>query len=439
MKLNNKILISNSLLSLFMLVITGLGTYYVVNTTIYDELDFHLLQHKFDIQQQLQEDPGSLDEIRRLGGLGSYEWVEIHDFDRNIPLGSNNISTIDTVRYSGVSDLAESYRKLTTTLSVENDVYLLEIYEEVAAWDKISMTVMLSVLAALFIWVILLYIVNQFVFGRILAPFYDTIDRLEHISSPSQVGDPFPEPNTYEIRVLNNALNTMLTQIKSSFDDQRKFIQNASHELLTPLSIIRQKAEKMISDADGLNHNNIEKLHEIQQTAVRLTRLSNDLLLISRVENRQFQMDDKIHVAEVIGQVLHELEDFIHIKNLNIEKDLSSNLVVPGNKELIHSAIYNIIQNAIKYSPEGSKIRLFLSKKETGKTELSISDEGPGIPKELIDKVFDRFRKGEKLSDHGNSSPGLGLSIVKSICELHGLDYKAENNSNKGVTFRILF
>jgi signal transduction histidine kinase len=231
----------------------------------------------------------------------------------------------------------------------------------------------------------------------------------------------------------------MLTQIKSSFDDQRKFIQNASHELLTPLSIIRQKAEKMISDADGLNHNNIEKLHEIQQTAVRLTRLSNALLLISRVENRQFQIDDKIDVAEVIEQVLHELEDFIHIKNLSIEKDLSRNLVFPGNKELIHSAIYNIIQNAIKYSPEGSKIRLFLSEKETGKTELSISDEGPGIPEELIDKVFDRFRKGEKLSDHGNSSPGLGLSIVKSICELHSLDYKAENNSDKGVTFRILF
>ena len=380
MKLNNKILISNSLLSLFMLVVTGLGTYYVVNTTIYDELDFHLLQHKFDIQQQLQEDPGSLDEIRRLGGLGSYEWVEIHDFDQSIPIGSNNISTIDTVRYSGVSDLAESYRKLTTTLSVGNEIYLLEIYEEVAAWDKISMTVMLSVLAALFIWVILLYIVNQFAFGRILAPFYDTIDRLEHISSPSQVGDPFPEPDTYEIRVLNNALNTMLTQIKSSFDDQRKFIQNASHELLTPLSIIRQKAEKMISDADGLNHNNIEKLHEIQQTAVRLTRLSNALLLISRVENRQFQIE----------QVLHELEDFIHIKNLNIEKDLSRNLVFLGNKELIHSAIYNIIQNAIKYSPEGSKIRLFLSEKETGKTELSISDEGPGIPEEYHQKIFEK-------------------------------------------------
>jgi signal transduction histidine kinase len=150
-------------------------------------------------------------------------------------------------------------------------------------------------------------------------------------------------------------------------------------------------------------------------------------------------MDDEINVLEVIEQVLKELQDFIEIKGLTIEKYLNQKFVFKGNKELIHSAIYNMIQNAIKYTPEGSKIHLSLSEKSSGKTEFSVSDEGPGIPEELINKVFDRFRKGEKLSDHGNSSPGLGLSIVKSICELHSLDYKAENNPDQGVTFSILF
>lgn len=439
MKLNNKILISNSLLSLLMLVVTGFGTYYVVNTTIFDELDFHLLQHKFDIQQQLQEDPGSLDEIRRLGGLGSYEWVEIHDYDESISLNSNNFSTIDTVRYASVSDLAESYRKLTTTLTVGDEHYLLEVYEEVASWDKISMTVMLSVLAALFVWVILLYVANQYAFGRILAPFYDTVDRLELISSPSQMGVPFSEPNTYEIRVLNNALNTMLTQIKSSFEDQRKFIQNASHELRTPLSIIRQKAEKLISDSENLDHNSLERLQEIQQTAVRLTRLSNALLLISRVENKQFEMNDEIKVKEVVEQVLKDLNDFIEIKKLNINKELSQEIELNGNKELIHSAIYNIIQNAIKFSPERGKIQISVTNNDSGKMVFFVKDEGPGVPEDLIDQVFDRFKKGNKLSGQRSSSPGLGLSIVKSICELHGYNYRAENNQDEGVTFSLLF
>lgn len=439
MKLNNKILISNSLLSLFMLVVTGLGTYYVVNTTIYDELDFHLLQHKADIQQQLMEDPNSLDEVKRLGGLGSYEWVEISDFDQSITLHSNNFSTIDTVRYAEVSELPESYRKLTTTLSVGGSHFLLEIFEEVAAWEKISMTVMLSVLAALFIWVILLYVVNQYAFGRILSPFYDTVDRLEHISSPNELGEPFPEPNTYEIRVLNNALNTMLTQIKSSFDDQRKFIQNASHELLTPLSIIRQKAEKLISDSEEPDPSSLERLHEIQQTAVRLTRLSNALLLISRVENKQYERSDEIDIIQIVERVLKELADFTEIKEITIETEFSRAVNIKGNRELIHSAIYNIIQNAIKFSPDEGKIRITISENGSGKIVLSVKDEGPGIPEDLIDQVFDRFRKGDKLSGHGSSSPGLGLSIVKSICELHGCEYKAVNNPDKGVSFSLIF
>lgn len=439
MKLNNKILISNSLLSLFMLVVTGLGTYYVVNTTIYDELDFHLLQHKADIQQQLMEDPNSLDEVKRLGGLGSYEWVEISDFDQSITLHSNNFSTIDTVRYAEVSELPESYRKLTTTLSVGGSHFLLEIFEEVAAWEKISMTVMLSVLAALFIWVILLYVVNQYAFGRILSPFYDTVDRLEHISSPNELGEPFPEPNTYEIRVLNNALNTMLTQIKSSFDDQRKFIQNASHELLTPLSIIRQKAEKLISDSEEPDPSSLERLHEIQQTAVRLTRLSNALLLISRVENKQYEMSDEIDIIQIVERVLKELADFTEIKEITIETECSRAANIKGNRELIHSAVYNIIQNAIKFSPDGGKIRISIAENASDQIVLSVKDEGPGIPEDLIDQVFDRFRKGDKLSGHGSSSPGLGLSIVKSICELHGCEYKAVNNPDKGVSFSLIF
>ncbi|WP_020403592.1 sensor histidine kinase [Gracilimonas tropica] len=438
MKLNNKILISNVLLSFFMLIVTGFGMYYVVNSTIYDELDFHLMQHKTDIQKQLSEQPESLDEIQRLGGLGSYEWVEISPFPNNTSSIKNTFTTIDTVRYAEVSQLPEAYRKLTTTLTVNNEPFVLEIYEEVAAWEKISMTILLSVLAALFIWVILLYVVNQYVFGRILSPFYSTVDRLEQISSPTQVGEPFPEANTYEIKVLNGALNNMLGQIKSSFEDQKKFIQNASHELLTPLSIIRQKAEKILSDPENLERKDIERVHEIQQTAVRLTRLSNALLLISRVENKQFSLDDDIHISGIVEKALNELHDFIDLKKLKIHFDKREEIGLSGNRELVHSAVYNIIQNAIKFSPDGGNILIFMGRDPSNASVLSVRDEGPGIPDHLIDEVFNRFKKGHKMNDSGNS-PGLGLSIVQSVCELHGFRCTASNNEGKGVTFSIHF
>ena len=438
MKLNNKILIANSVLSLFILVATGISMYYVVNATIYDELDHHLLQHKTDIQNQLNNQPESLDEIQELGGLGSYEWVEITPFDGKTLQTTNTFATIDTVRHPEVSSLPESYRKLETSLTVAGEHYLLEIYEEVAAWDKISMTVLISVLAALFIWVILLYVVNQYAFGNILSPFYDTVDRLEQISSPTEVGEPFPQPDTYELQVLNNALNSMLSQIKSSFEDQKKFIQNASHELLTPLSIIRQKAEKILAQPENLDRTDVERIHDIQQTAVRLTRLSNALLLISRVENKQFAMEDEIRITGIIESVIKELRDFTELKNLKLHVELNEDITLTGNAELIHSAIYNMVQNAIKFSPEGGCISIQSNLDETGSPTLTVRDEGPGIPDSQISQVFHRFKKGSTNGDSG-SSPGLGLSIVQSICELHGLRCSASNNEKKGVTFSIRF
>lgn len=439
MKLNNKILLSNSLLSLFMLLITGFGMYYVVNSTIYDELDYHLLQHKMDIQNQLSEKPESLEEIQKLGGLGSYEWVEIRAVTDTAAISNNQFSTIDTVRYPALSELPETYRKLEGSLTVEGKVYLVEIYEEVAAWEKISMTVLLSVLAALFIWVVLLYVVNQYVFSRILSPFYNTVDRLEQISSPTEADMHFPDVNTYEIRVLNQALNTMLGQLKSSFEDQRKFIQNASHELLTPLSIIRQKAEKMLTDSEELSRETIDRLNEIQETAVRLSRLSNALLLISRVENRQFEMDDQIQITEIAERVIHELQDFVDLKKLHLTTDFKHDIQVKGNRELIHSAIYNIIQNAIKFTPENHHIEIIADFDEKGSPYLVVSDDGPGIPEHLIGEVFDRFKKGEKNIKHQDKSPGLGLSIVQSICELHGFTCTAKNNSGNGVSIYLHF
>ncbi|SMO97138.1 sensor histidine kinase [Gracilimonas mengyeensis] len=439
MKLNNKILLSNLLLSVIMLMVTGVGMYYVVNSTIFDELDYHLLQHKQDIQKQLNEDPSTLDEIRLLGGLGSYEWVDITSYSGQVVENTNYFATLDTIRYPEISSVPEAYRKLETTLSVTGEPYFLEIYEEVAAWEKISMTVLLSVLGALFLWVILLYVVNQYVFGRVLSPFYETVDRLEKISSPTQVGEPFPEPDTYEIRVLNQALNTMLSQIKSSFEDQKKFIQNASHELLTPLSIIRQKTEKMLSEPEGMNRESVERLNGIQQTAVRLTRLSNALLLISRVENRQYEMEDEIEITDLVGEVLTELEDFIELKGLKLEKNFSNKIKITGSRELMHSALYNIVQNAIKFSPEGGKITISVRSNNDGQPVFAVEDEGPGISKEMIGRVFDRFKKGENFTGNAAASPGLGLSIVQSICELHGFRSKAENNSGQGATVSILF
>jgi len=439
MKLNNKILLLNLVLSVAVLVITGVGMYYLVFNTVYDELDNHLLQHKTDIMNQVEAVPASLNAIRELGGLGSYEWVEIERSEDPVSVAGNSYATVDTTRYESQT-APETYRRLTTQISVGDSTYSLKIYEEVAAWENISTTILLSVLAGLLIWIMLLYLLNQFAFERILKPFYNTVDTLETISRPSDFNENFPESSTYEINVLNRALNTMMHQISSTFEEQKKFIQNASHELLTPLSIIRQKAEKILANSDKLDEKTVRSASDIQQTAVRLTRLSNSLLLISRVENRQYDLDEDVHITSVVSEVLNELKDFISMKNIQISTSETVDIVVRGNKELIQSAVYNIVQNAVKFSPEDSGIQIEVGG-DSNQQELKIMDEGPGIQEELKLSMFDRFKKNNGHTNRlgQNNGTGLGLSIVKSICKLHGFGYKAENRNGPGTEVTLSF
>lgn len=441
MKLNNKILLSNLLLSVVIFLITSVGMYFLIKLTIYEELDNHLLQHKYDINTQIDENPASMQVLEQLGNIISNEWIEIEPYNGSIEPNENLFSTIDTLREKLGDGSREEYRRLITTVSMGTEMYNLTLYEEVAAWNKISSTILFTILAALLIWILLLYIMNQAVINKILFPFYETVDTLETIKTPTHFNKTFPKSNTYEIDVLNRALNTMMTQLERSFEDQKLFIQNASHELLTPLSIIRQKAEKILVNSDKIDEEIASSASDIQQTAVRLSRLSNALLLISRIENKQFSLTDRIDIPELINEVLAELDDFIQLKNISIKKNFETNEIITGNRELIHSAIFNVLQNAIKFSPEATEVLISTNKGEGGQLKFSVQDHGSGIPGELISSVFDRFKKGKRkenrdIIENGN---GLGLSIVKSICDLHDFKCKASNSKDSGAIITIYF
>ncbi|MDZ7719044.1 MAG: HAMP domain-containing sensor histidine kinase [Balneolaceae bacterium] len=441
MKLNNKILLSNILLSVIVFLITSIGMYFLIKQTVYDELDNHLLQHKYDINTQIDENPASMEMLEQLGNIISNEWIEIEHYNGTIEPNKNVFSTIDTLRTDLENASREEYRRLVTTVSMGEDIYRLTLYEEVAAWNRISSTILFTILAALLIWILLLYLMNQAVINRILFPFYETVDTLETIKNPTQFNETFPHSDTYEIDVLNNALNSMMMQVKRSFEDQKMFIQNASHELLTPLSIIRQKAEKILTNSEKIDEEITSSASEIQQTAVRLSRLSNALLMISRIENRQFHLNDQVNIRGIVDDVLRELDDFILLKNISINKNIQGNIIVSGNRELIHSAIFNVVQNAIKFSPDSAEVSISFMKVDNQRPHVTIRDNGPGIPDSLLSTVFDRFKKGKPVKNNNivEKGNGLGMSIVKSICDLHGFDCRAENSKNNGAIITIYF
>lgn len=430
MKLQYKIGLSNLLVSLLFLIITGFVLIHVVRTTVYEDLDQHLYYHKNSLISQLKQSEPDEDNDFDYGVVGSQEWVKVTKWKGNTnSIPPDRISTI----YLTTNGKRIEYRKLTTVIESSGKFYQATFLESVVQWKHIIRNVFLVTFGLLMTLILLLLIVNDVQFREILRPLYQTVKRLPHIRDASGFSERFEKSTTDEIDQLHEALNRMLKQLGSFFEEQKAFISNASHELQTPLTIIYQKTESLMSDP-SLTEETMVELAQIQETASRLSRLTKALLLISKIENKQFPMCDEVCLTEMAQKTVHELSDFIEAMNLTIKLELTNHLKLKASKELINAMFYNLIQNAIKFSPEDSTIEVTGRRLPDKRYQIQVIDQGRGIPQDLLPVVFDRFKKPDSK---WNDSPGLGLSIVKSICDLH--DFKAEIKSekNKGTDVTI--
>lgn len=432
MKLQAKITRSNLLVNLIFMIVAGLSIYFIVQAAVFHELDEHLLNHKHDLVQRFENEEISLKSISRVGSIGSYEWIELKPLQRKD--SPNLTDEITTVVRSRFRDEPEGrYRELKTIIPIDNQYYQLTVYEEIAGWEGIALSIIGLMLALLTLWFGIVYVGNTIIIKNSLAPFFDTVSKLRNIRSEKDFTTPFPEVDTDELDELNTTLNRMLKELADSINKQKQFIQNASHELLTPLSILQHKTEELLNQ-DNLDEESFLKISEIQQTIIRLRKLSNALLMISRVENKYYGTNEKIHVGETIIAVEKELMPFLLAQHIRLKVEGDATIFIRGNQELFHSLLFNVLQNAFFHSPENASIDIHLFESETHH-HLSIADSGPGIKTEELESVFDRFEQSSEKKNNGNN--GLGLAIVRSICNLHEWHCYFEKESEQGAVFHL--
>lgn len=438
MKLQDRIGLTNLTLSMIFYVVGGIALYWFITQAVYRELDSHLIGHRNDIIRKVESGELKVDRLDEMGALATYEWVEIDKISdpNESKLKNRNTNVFRTIEVDSDGKLLNrqpgSYRMLESKAKLNGNWYTIKFYERIAGWHTIIITILTTVLILLLAWVVLSYFVNKLAFKRVLAPFYSTVDKLKTITTPQQIHPDLPSSNTEEIEILHRSLNHMFRQLAASFEEQKSFIQNASHELLTPLTIIRQKADSLLSDRN-LSEESVARVAQIQETVARLSRLSNALLMISRIENRQYNLNDEVSMAEALNVVVNELQIYTESKDQKISRSIDYDVIIQGNRDLIQALLFNIIQNAIKFSPDGSSIEISLYAKGE-EVYLDIRDQGPGISEELREQLFRRFYKGK--NGHSESA-GLGLSIVDSICELHGFSYNVDSKHKGGTTFTI--
>lgn len=222
--------------------------------------------------------------------------------------------------------------------------------------------------------------------------------------------------------------------------DQMKqnFISSVSHELRTPLTSIKAYTETILSSSDMKHETQEECLHVIEKETKRLTTLIESILEISNIEDGTFQIVRKdVNIREVINRVLLALRPLAHKNKIELQCDIHDEIeILQGDEIKIESVITNLVNNAIKFTPENGRISISAQYRED-ELLFSVSDTGVGIPQELLSKIFDRFyrvyREGEQIE-----GTGLGLAIVKEIVQMHSGRIEVESEVGKGTTFTVV-
>lgn len=226
-----------------------------------------------------------------------------------------------------------------------------------------------------------------------------------------------------------------LTQIRELENTRREFVANVSHELRTPLSLIKGYVETLLDGAKDDPELVTRFLHTIDRNSKRLHSLIEDLLTISRLESGQITLQLRpLPLRAFANNLLDELRTRAHERTVTIDNLIPDHMEVRADADRLEQVLVNLVDNAIKYGRAGGSVKLE-SRTGPGYVELCIADDGPGIPLEAQDRIFERFYRVDRARSREAGGTGLGLSIVKHIIQSHGGKVWVESTPGRGANF----
>ena len=238
-----------------------------------------------------------------------------------------------------------------------------------------------------------------------------------------------------ELKPLATSFNTMMGHIEESFERQRRFLADASHDLKTPQSIIKSHCDVTLSKARDKDEY-IEALETIRQNVEKMTGLTNRILKVSQLDSDTFILKrEDLNLAEMVASIVKAMEAKAGRNNISIKISGDNNLMANGDKAGLAEMFANLIDNAVKYNKENGSVDIEL-RYQGDEAVISIKDTGIGIVAEKLDKIFDRFYRADESRGVTEGS-GLGLSIVKAIIERHGGRIEAMSEPGKGSCFTV--
>jgi signal transduction histidine kinase len=397
-----KLITKNSIIFLLVtLVVFCIGSYlfYIqLSEIIHEEAEEEVTQLKDDVEAFIEKNgrfPSSVNPLNIL----MFDSADVTEHER----------LIDTTLY--VKEFGETlpFKVFIFSVPMNGKYHTAMVGKEMMESDDLIETIVRSFIILALVLVVVLIAVN-FLYSRyIWKPFFKTLDQLSNYDIEKHGAITYEKSRTKEFDGFSKAVSKMTAKLKADYQNLRSFTENASHELQTPIAVMIAQTEDLLQ-SEAVAKNEREKIYQLNQAAVRLKKLNQTLLLLSKIENDQFKVIRETAVTERLKLKLDQFEELIKMKDVRLSIQTMDKVEQTIDPVLVDAIISNLLGNALKYTPHKGQIIVSLDKRT-----FSVSNSGEPLNVEG-ERLFERFFKLNPDSD----SSGLGLALVKQIASTHG-------------------
>jgi signal transduction histidine kinase len=401
MKLQTKINIRFLAVTFLVFSIAGVLFYFALGRVVDQNIREMLKSRKAYITQNLQQNAPSADSIespdhtifiKRVNSIKKYKQFS------------------DTLAYDEEERELVPFRKMTFLVKSGESSYKVILLQSLLESEDLQI-VIFYFMAALFGGVLLaLFFLNRWLSSKAWNPFFKSLSVLNSWKIGENQTVNFDRTGISEFDQLNSTLENMMQKIQADFVNLKEFTENASHEIQTPLAIIKSKLEMVLQDKT-LNDQHYQRIRAAFESAIRLSKLNEALLLLSKIENRQFVEVSEVDMCPLIQSRLEYLEELFSLKQIEVSVQLDQKVVFILNPLLAEILINNLLSNALRHNFEKGEIII-----SSENQEITISNTGEGSQMD-VSRLFRRFSKQTTASE----SNGLGLAIADEICKNYSL------------------
>ena len=387
----------NFITAIIILLATSVTYYFIIRSILVQQIDK-------DLKVEEQEIHDYIKEKKTLPNPSDYKDQEVRLEKENLANFSRKIVSATT--HNSAENEDEPVRVLTFPVEVNGLMYKATVIKsQVEAEDLLK--VIVKVTAAIFLLLLITTsLVNRFLLTKLWQPFYQTLEQLRSFNINNQKSVTLPETNIDEFGQLNASVTEMTKHVNHEFEALRSFTDNASHEMQTPLAIINSKLDVLLQNT---TEKQAEQFQAIYDATGRLTRLNHTLLLLTKINNDQYNLQTKVDLTSWLDNKLKEFDDLIKARNIQLKYECEQ-VYIHMNEELVEILLNNLLSNAIKHNYNNGYINCKLTKQK-----LLICNSGAALTFDEKN-IFKRFQKGNL-----SKGTGLGLAVAQQICENSGL------------------